>query len=186
MTRRTCVTLAVCAVSALFAVLPAASMADGPKTETIRLQDTCDLVSFTANPTTTGGCVRDAGNTTAEDFLAKINPKDFGDRAWWFNASGGRNGVTTLRVGDTLRGTNEGGEIHSFTEVPAFGGGCLPQFTLPLGLPLRDFASECLPDFATLVFPGQSLDVTNLSVGKHFFQCIIHPWMRQTVVVRSA
>ena len=78
MTRRTRVSFALCAVTALFAVLPAASMAAGPKTETIRLQDTCDLVSFTANPTTTGGCVRDAGNTTAEEFLARINPKDFG------------------------------------------------------------------------------------------------------------
>jgi hypothetical protein len=186
MTRRTSWLLALGAVTALFGVLPVASMAAGPKVETIRLQDQCDLVSFTANPTTTGGCVRDAGGVTAEEFLSKINPKDFGHRAWWFNAPGGRNGVTTLRVGDTLRGTNEGGEIHSFTEVPQFGGGCLPQFTLPLGLPLRDFTTECLPGFATIVLPGQSRDVTNLSVGTHFFQCIIHPWMRQTIEVRPA
>src|SRR4029078_9395322 len=125
MTRRTSWLLALGAVTALFGVLPVASMAAGPRVETIRLQDQCDLVSFTANPTTTGGCVRDAGGVTAEEFLSKINPKDFVHRAWWFNAPGGRNGVTTLRVGDTLRGTNEGGEIHSFTEVRQFRGGCL-------------------------------------------------------------
>ena len=186
MRSRTRFTLAVAAVLELGVVLPAASPAAGPKTETIRLQDACNLASFNANPLTAGGCVQNAGGVTAEEFLARVNPKDFGHRAWWFNASGGRNGVTTLRVGDTLRGTNEGGEIHSFTEVPQFGGGCLPQFTLPLGRPLRDVVTECLPGFATIVTPGQSRDVTNLSVGTHFFQCIIHPWMRQTVVVKPA
>jgi len=186
MTRRTCVALALCAVTAVFAALPAASLADGPKTGRSGCRTPVISSRSRPPPTTTGGCVRDAGNTTAEDFLAKINPKDFGDRAWRFNASGGRNGVTTLRIGDTLRGTNEAARSTRSPKVPAFGGGCLPQFTLPLGLPLRDFTTDCLPGFATLVFPGQSRDVTNLSVGTHFFQCIIHPWMRQTVVVRSA
>jgi plastocyanin len=186
MKRLTRWSLALGALLALCGVAPGAAMADGPKTEVIRLQDACDLDSFNANPLTAGGCVRDAGGVSAEEFLAKINPKDFGHRAWWFNASGGRVGTTTIRAGDTLRAVNEGGEIHSFTEVAQFGGGCLPQFTEPLGLPTRDFASECLPAFGTIVFPGASRDETGLSVGTHRFQCVIHPWMRQTVEVRPA
>ena len=186
MRSRTRFILAVAAVLALGTVLPAASPAAGPKTETIRLQDACNLASFNANPLTAGGCVQTAGGVTADEFLARINPKDFGHRAWWFNAPGGRNGVTTLRAGDTLRAVNEGGEVHSFTEVPEFGGGCIPQFTVPLGLPLRDFATDCLPKFGTIVFPGASRDETDLAVGTHFFQCVFHPWMRQTVVVKAA
>ena len=186
MRSRTRFVLAVVTALALGAVLPAASLADGPKTETIRLQDACNKPSFDANPLTAGGCTKTAGGVSADEFLARINPKDFGHRAWWFNAPGGRNGVTTLRAGDTLRAVNEGGEVHSFSEVSEFGGGCIPQFTVPLGLPLRDFATDCLPKFGTIVFPGTSRDETSLSVGTHFFQCIFHPWMRQTVVVKAA
>ena len=135
MTRRTRGSLALCAVTALFAVLPAASMAAGPKIETIRLQDTCDLVSFTGEPDDHGRLRPRRRQHHRRGVPRADQPEGLRARAWWFNASGGRNGVTTLRVGDTLRGTNEGGEIHSFTEVPQFGGGCLPQFTLPLGPP---------------------------------------------------
>src|SRR4051812_1687765 len=176
--------IALGATVAVGALAPAA-MADGPKTEVIRIQDACDLDSFNANPVTRGGCVRDAGGVTADEFLSEINPKDFGHQAWWFNASGGRVGTTTIRRGDTLRAVNEGGEFHSFTEVEEFGGGCIPPFTEPLGLLTRDLAF-CLPNFATTVVPGTSRDVTDLSVGTHRFQCIFHPWMRQTVEVRKA
>jgi hypothetical protein len=43
---------------------------------------------------------------------------------------------------------------------------------------------ECLPLFGTIVAQGTSTDVANLSVGTHRFQCIFHPWMRQSVEVR--
>ena len=99
MKRLTRWSLALGAVVALCGVAPGAAMADGPKTEVIRLQDACDLNSFNANPLTAGGCVRDAGGVSAEEFLGKIDPKDFGHRAWWFNASGGRVGTTTIRAG---------------------------------------------------------------------------------------
>jgi plastocyanin len=170
---------------ATVAVMAPAALADGPKVEQVKLLDQCEPASFNA-AFGAGFCQRTGSGVSFAEFSAKLNPTDFGHNAWWINASGGRLGNTKISYGDKLHVTNEGGIAHTFTEVAQFGGGCIPPFTLPLGLPLRDFASECLPAFATSFVPqGTSIDVdaSILTPGVHRFQCFFHPWMRQTVTV---
>jgi plastocyanin len=112
------------------------------------------------------GCVpaREARTFAVARPSAELNPKDFGHNAWWINASGRRNDITKMKAGDTLHVTNGGGILHTFTEFPQFGGGRIP---------------------ATGVPQGTSKNVT-LSVGTHRFQCVFHPWMRQTFQVSPA
>ncbi len=88
----------------------------------------------------------------------------------------------SINKGGIIRTTNIGGEPHSFTEVPEFGGGCADDLNIPLGLTV--VTANCPADFATLVFPGQSGDISGLAVGEHKFMCIIHPWMSATVQVK--
>ena len=62
------------------------------------------------------------------EWQPQMNPKDFGHGAWWINASGGRVGTTTVKVGDTFPVVNEGGESHAFTQVEAYiGSGRSPR-----------------------------------------------------------
>lgn len=176
--------LGVCAVS------PAVAAGDGPKVEPMKLRDACNKASFDATfgP---GICQRNAGSVSGPEFNSKLNPKDFGHGAWWINASGGRVGTTTIKFGDTLRAINEGGENHTFTEVEkytsvrGFTGGCIPPLSAPLGL--TPFPGDCGRAIGeSVVAPGASSDRTGLSVGTHHFECVIHPWMRQTVEVRRS
>jgi hypothetical protein len=171
--------LGACAAIAACLAVPGVASA---KVENVRLLDQCDPVTFNA-AFGANFCQRTGSGVSLEDFREDINPKTFGHRAWWINASGGRNGTTKIRAGDVLRVANEGGIAHSFTELPAFGPGCIPDFSAPLGIGVRPFP-ECLPLFGTIVAQGTSTDVANLSVGTHRFQCIFHPWMRQSVEVR--
>ncbi len=155
------------------------------KVEQVRLLDQCDPVTFNAQ-FGAGFCQRTGSGVSFDDFSAQLNPKDFGHNAWWINASGGRNGITKMNAGDTLHVTNGGGILHTFTEFPQFGGGCIPPFSVPLGLPVIPFVPDCLAIIgATGVPQGTSKDVS-LSVGTHRFQCVFHPWMRQTFDVRPA
>ncbi|HEX8103022.1 MAG TPA: hypothetical protein VF533_10435 [Solirubrobacteraceae bacterium] len=175
-------------VIAAGALAPAAADASSPKVEPMRLVDACDKASFDATfgP---GICQRDAGSVSANELLAKLNTKDFGHGAWWINASGGRVGTTTITWGDSLKAINEGGEAHTFTEVEkyttlrSFTGGCIAGLSDRLGL--TKFPGDCGKAIGeTIVQPGGTSLRTNLSVGTHHFECILHPWMRQTVSVR--
>lgn len=173
-----------------FGAMAPAAVADGPKVEQFKLRDACNKPTWDARfgP---GLCQRNAGSVTPDEFLSKLNPNDFGHGAWWINASGGRVGTTTVKVGDTLRAVNEGGENHTFTEVEkytsarSFTGGCIPPLSNPLGL--QPFPGNCNQALGeTTVAPGASAVRTNLSVGVHHFECILHPWMRQTVEVKRS
>jgi hypothetical protein len=68
--------------------------------------------------------------------------------------------------------------------VASFGGGCIDVLNGLLGLtPVPECAGFPFGAFgATLVRPGETLSVT-LAPGTHRFECLIHPWMRTTVVV---
>jgi plastocyanin len=174
-------------LAALAAATPATALADGPKVEKVELRDACNKASFDATfgP---GICQRNAGSVSGPEFLSKLNPKDFGHGAWWINASGGRVGTTNIKVGDTLRITNQGGENHTFTPVEryssatSFTGGCVPPLSQPLGL--TAFPGDCGKALAeTVVGPGTTFDLKGLGAGTYHFQCVIHPWMRQTVKV---
>jgi hypothetical protein len=82
-----------------------------------------------------------------------------------------------------LQVANRGGEDHTFTEVRAFGGGCVAKLNGILGLPpVPEWSFPGLFD-STLVEEGDTLDVPAMAAGVHRFECLIHPWMSTTVTV---
>ena len=126
----------------------------------------------------TGGCTRKNGAVSDAEFGAFLNSplslSVVGHPAW-------RNEPSYVKVaaGKSVRVTNEGGRLHTFTEVANYGGGRVP----PLRMGLTP-AAECLtPNPAAEMPPGATIDVDGLSVGTHKFQCCIHPWMRAAVKV---
>lgn len=88
---------------------------------------------------------------------------------------------------------NTGGEAHTFTELPRYGAGCVPDLNaFFVGLPGFPASSAVRPpaycfvgpfERFNFVGPGESVDVGGLSRGTHRFECVIHPWMRTTVHV---
>lgn len=95
--------------------------------------------------------------------------------------------VLRIKEGTSLSVVDQGGEPHTFTEVAHFGGGFIPG----LNAPGEDTVPECAGGFAnvavarTRILQGSTVQVKNLSKGKHLFQCCIHPWMRVKVEVKE-
>ena len=89
-------------------------------------------------------------------------------------------------MGEKVKVINEGGEVHTLTEVAEFGGGFFPPLNNPTGS--TSVVPECgeagVPNPA-LVFipPGGKLHLKGLEVGIHLFECCIHPWMRAAIRV---
>ena len=91
----------------------------------------------------------------------------------------------TLAAGGSIDAYNRGGEFHTFTDVAAFGGGCVEPLNQILGLTAIPECANAGALFAsTGIAPGGELEGTPLSSGTHLFECLIHPWMRSTVVVQ--
>ena len=90
-----------------------------------------------------------------------------------------------VRKGTPLSVVDQGGEPHTFTEVKHFGGGFVPDLNGG-----ENTVPECAGGFSNLkvartrILQGSRIDVTDLSKGKHLFQCCIHPWMRVEVDVK--
>jgi len=157
----------------MIVALPAqASARDGRQ---VRIEDRCDPASFA---TIDVPCVKDGG-VTLDEFLAKLNPQDGGHDKWRFKEN-----HVDLKRGQALTATNIGGEAHTFTEVASFGAGFVPQLNaaLPPGTPP---AIPVNPD-PLFVFPGSTVSSAPLSVGRHRFECLIHPWMRTVVDVSAS
>ena len=147
----------------------------GPK-RYIAILDDCDPNDLAWDAT--GGCVRKNGQVTEAEFGAFLGSTHslsvVGHPAW-------RNEPSYVKVdaGQSVRVTNEGGRLHTFTHVAAFGGGRVP----PLRQGLMP-APECLvANPGAELPPGASLEVDGLGVGTHRYQCCIHPWMRAAVKV---
>ena len=89
-----------------------------------------------------------------------------------------------LSAGGRIAAVNRGGEFHTFTEVAAFGGGCVPEINALLGLtPVPECADPSI--FATTgVPPGATITTPPLAAGTHRFMCVIHPWQRTTAEAR--
>ncbi len=93
----------------------------------------------------------------------------------------------TIKQGTVVSAVNQGGEVHTFTEVKAFGNGFVPPLN-PGGA--TSVIPECSGGFGsvavakTRILQGSHLDITGLSKGKHLFECCIHPWMRMEVDVK--
>ena len=157
----------------------------------VRMEDRCDPKTFNApapGGLGAGACVplkRRGGTVTFQELVATLNPVDFGHEKW-------RNSREdfTIEKGDAIRVKNTGGEVHSFTLVDEFGGGCVAEINEPLGLtpaPGLDCGSPATGpgDVDEIQAPGQvrTIPPPDLAVGEHKFICIIHPWMRSVVEV---
>jgi hypothetical protein len=136
--------------------------------------DNCDGPSFNAalGP---GACSRNGG-LTFEALIEKLAAHQ--PPASWRNSPG----QLSLPAGGSIDAVNHGGEFHTFTKVAAFGPGCVPDINalLGLGAPIPECGNPAL--FGTTgAAPGQSVNTGPLAAGTHFFECLIHPWMRTTV-----
>lgn len=180
---------------ALAALTFAPFAADAAKSGNLaRVEDRCEPASFNA-VLGEGACVGN-GTTTFDEFAEDLNPVDFGDDHWRFQVSG-----SSIKRGESIKVVNSGGEFHTFTEVVAYGGGCVPDLNIPLGLTPVPECEPVLPPpdpqtdpptpptpvaFVTTGLPplGGTLKVTPTTRGTHHYLCLIHPWMRADVVVR--
>jgi hypothetical protein len=175
----------VCSVFVALALLaPALPVAarDGGEARRVRLEDRCDPATFNAAVGPGTCAAHDGERVTFAQFLKFLNPVDFGHPKWRNKPSN-----THIDKGDSLKATVRGGEFHTFTEVPAFGAGCVPFINAALGLtgPAPTDA-QCGAIFAASgIPPGGSLNVSGLAPGRHLFMCFIHPWMTTTVDVRN-
>ena len=149
------------------------TFADGGRE--ILIQDKCDPTTFNA-VLGAGTCVGD-GNVTIDELIATLNPTDGGHNAWRFSRE-----ELGINAGEVIHIANAGGETHTFNEVLNFGTGIagpLLDNALPPGTPA---ATPLGPP--NRVSAGQSFNISNLSIGSHRFQCLIHPWMRSVINVK--
>jgi plastocyanin len=171
-------------VTGLIATTAAAS---GSASQPVLIQDRCDPVTF--NQAGISCAPQRRGTVTLQnltDGIAKDPGHVLADR----DASGWRFQPDEFSVtrGTRLAVKNEGGEFHTFTNVTSTGftGGCVAEINalFPGLTPNPQCANPDL--FATTgVAPGGTLDVPMNATGTYPFQCMIHPWMRTTVVVRN-
>lgn len=157
----------------------------------IETEDRCDPETFNA---AIGEEICDPGYDGGVEFEDLVEELDEKPAAVLRkrNAKGWRFSRDELRMDadETIHVENTGGEAHSFTKLPSYGAGCVPDLNVFfVGLPGFPSADHVPPEcedpavFATVIGPGQDLTVEGLDPGRHFFECLIHPWMRTTVHV---
>ena len=135
----------------------------------VNMQDACDPTTFNTalGP---GTCVR-AGGVTFDQFIAELTRLGF-IGPWRFAPS-----TANVRVGQAFAATNNGGEVHTFTEVEDFGGGIVPVLNQLAHVP--HVAPECgALESDDFVPPGGTHRKAVDHSGHLKFQCCIHPWMR--------
>jgi plastocyanin len=148
----------------------------GGEQRRVQMLDACDPESFNAaiGP---GTCIRQGGVQFGK-FLTLLG-KHQKVGAWHFAPA-----TVHVRVGQELLAVNQGGEVHTFTEVEEFGGGLIPDLNALAGTPVP--APECLAlapgDF---VPPGGTFSDEVEEAGTELYECCIHPWMRAVVTARD-
>ncbi len=159
---------------------PTVAADSGPSHRHIEIQDDCDPTTFNA-ALGEGACVGD-GDTTFDELVESLLERD--PDGHWRNHPD----ETRVRAGENLVITNTGGEFHTFTEVAAFGAGCVAEINDLMGL-VGPPAADCGAAFSdprTALPPGATgtLPTHDMTAGVHRFMCVIHPWMHAKVEVR--
>lgn len=192
MHRRLSTTLALaCAGTTLAAgaaslTAPATAAEDeAARVHVVQVEDDCHARSFN-RAVGPGTCVGD-GQTRFAEAIAQLRD-DGAAGKWQFSPN-----RFTATGGDSLRVRGLGGEFHTFTPVARFGGGCVPFLNRVLRLrPVTECTDLVrLPDGSriprgfveTAVPPRGRLVMRDLRVGRHRFQCLVHPWMHTTLTV---
>jgi plastocyanin len=148
----------------------------GGEQRLVQMMDACEPESFNA-AVGPGTCTRSGGLTFAKFIALLGRHQKVG--AWHFAPP-----TLNARVGQELLAVNQGGEVHTFTEVEEFGGGIVPDLNNLSGEPVP--APECLalePD--DFVPPGGTYIDEVEEEGAERYQCCIHPWMRTVVTARE-
>lgn len=173
---RTVVWTAFAAV-ALLSLTAGAGAVQGDKK--IRMYDDCDEATFN-EVLGDGSCIGN-GHTTFAEFIEELEETQ--DAHAWRNQPK----AMKVNIGRPTFIENRGGEVHTFTQVAAFGGGFVDELNDLSGNPVP--APECL-NFGSIVFipaggtdEGPTAGSAELPVGTHRFQCCIHPWMRTVIEV---
>jgi plastocyanin len=164
------------ALSLLAVAAVACSDSNGPKVDAqVSALDQCDPASFNA-ALGNGACTKQ-GNITLTAFNNELNATHQ-VASWQFVPNN-----FTIRVGQAITVTNNGGEKHTFTEVDNFGGGIVPALNSASGNPTE--APECAALAANAMIASGTTFRTDaaMDAGVEHYQCCIHPWMRATVTV---
>ena len=145
----------------------------------IQLRDNCDPATFNA-ALGAGSCQHSSSGTgqTFASFNAELQANGI-VAAWRIVPE-----VINVQEGSSFPVVNTGGELHTYTEVEAFGGGVVPALNQASGN--TTVAPECAnqTEFdASAVASGSTMQHTFDEQGTELYQCCIHPWMRQVVHV---
>jgi plastocyanin len=148
----------------------------GGEQRIVQMMDACDPQSFNT-AVGPGTCIRQGGLNFAKFLTVLGLHQKVG--GWHFAPP-----TLNVRVGQELLAVNQGGEVHTFTEVEEFGGGIIPDLNTLSGNPVP--APECLAlqpeDF---VPPGGTYTDEVEEEGTELYECCIHPWMRTVVTARE-
>jgi plastocyanin len=171
--------LLACTVGIAFALAVASVTTAAPEERRVSMLDACDGPSFNAALQDPNACTRNGG-VTFDELINQLQTMGTAP-AWRFAPE-----QLSLAAGGTIEAYNGGGEFHTFTEVAAFGGGCVPPLNELLGLtPVPECADAGVLFATTGAAPGNEVETGPLTPGTHRFECLIHPWMRSTVEVRD-
>jgi plastocyanin len=184
-------TFAVCMAVLIAPSIAMASDRDDHRVKQIEVKDDCDPATF--NAVGLGNICAGNGKTTFQKFAKEVSTQ--GRAAKWRFVPDN----VHIELGSSFRATNEGGEVHSFTEVEHFGPSVIPQVNDLLNMHGAQPNAECSAAFAALnanpagnnpqltsfMLPGQSFSDTPDAAGTELYQCCIHPWMRAVVTIRE-
>src|SRR5262245_20493867 len=135
-------------------------------TRIIRIQDQCDPETFDA-VFGDGTCVSSHQGVTLEHFMNEPLHTQRAGR-WMF-----RPRQVNITEDQQFQAQNNGGEVHTFTEVDEFGGGFIPELNDASGNPVP--APECIaltqkpgfPVIDELIPPGGKSEAEDEEPGTH-------------------